>query len=927
MSAENAKAMRQLADFYHQMGINIVPLGDDKRPVVTGIAPNGRPTRYAWEEWQTMPQSPALWPLIRKPAWWNEVQGIALVCGAVSGNLLLIDFDDCAPTSEFWQTLGLPDDYAWAYPTPGNGWHVWLTIDAPIDINKGKIDNPGKQGGKVEIRWTGHYGAAPGSLHPSGTRYAWRAETPTERPATVSPITLLDAYWRVAEPEAPAPTPAPRTAATPGDASPYALAAFAAEILALRNAAEGNRNNALNTAAYSLGQLVAGGELDATHVEQSLLDAALDIGLAESEALATLHSGMEAGAKSPRQSNQTNGNGNGFAAYDGFGAAPAVEPIGEPASAPAAGAMETDNTWPYVARDGRMFFQRETRDGIQETCIADFQATIAEEIIDEDGGRTLTLTGRGARSGAFACTIDAAELANTLKLRGVLTAATGGIDAVYKGQGEHLQPAIAKLTQIDQRRRRRRYSRTGWRDEDATEFLLPPLAGADSEIILPGKLPYALDGSPAALNAALPFFDNLLSCVEATKTAPALATLFFAAAHRPAGWRNERTAVFIAGRTGSLKTSWTQAAMTIFGEHFSDDNRIIKWGEGATRNAIMSMAAQAHDMPFFIDNYKPTTGGGKNDFKNLIHNIMEGSDKDRLNRAAQLRTSRSIHCIPIVTGEDVPDDDAASLARILVITFDWQRGEVNELLSNVQNAAHVMPAIGHAWLQWLASADGRQQAELIGKEFAEQRRIWADYLRVNYINMANSLRVATNLATNTLTWRLLCQHPTLGSIALRYADQHAAGLRIVAATMGTATTRAQEAIQWLHAVQELTSSGQYQIHERALGIPTDGREKILGWKDSSGVYLLPTIVASAIRQLLGANAPMVSAQTLYNQMQSLGWVAATGEDSTTRVMAIGSDRVRVIHLRPDVLLHADGATDIEETDDLAVSEILGDLGL
>lgn len=918
--AENAKAMRQLADFYHQFAINILPLGNDKRPVVTGVAPSGRPTRFAWEDWQTMPQTPALWPQIRKPAWWTEVHGIALICGAVSGNLVLVDFDDCAPTPEFWQTLNLPDTYAWAYPTPGNGWHVWLALDAAPDINKGKLDNPGIHGGSVEIRWTGHYGVAPGSMHPdTNTRYQWRGDPPTTRPATISPITLLDAYWRVALPATPpaTPAPAPQQQSTPGSASSYALTALAGELLALREATEGNRNNALNRAAFSLGQLVAGGELDATRVEQALLDAAHDIGLSEGEARATIHSGMTNGAKSPRTATH-NGNGASFTAYPGFGPAPDAEP--DP-TAP----LATDNTWPYAAHDGRIFFQRETRDGIQEACIADFQATIAEEIVDEDGATVVVLAGQGVRSGAFACTIPTSDLGNALKLRGALTAATGGVDAIYKGMSEHLQPAIAKLTQIDHRRKRRRYSRTGWRDDNCTEFLLPPLANADTEILLPTKLPYSLDADPNTLQRALPYFDNLIAAVTPTKSAPALAALFFAAAHRLIGWRNERTALFIAGRTGSLKTSWTQAAMCIFGAHFADDNRLIKWGEGATRNAIMSMAAQAHDMPFFIDNYKPTTGNGKADFKNLIHNIMEGSDKDRLNRAAQLRTSKAIHCVPIITGEDVPDDDAASLARILVINFDWQRGAINELLADVQSATDILPAIGYAWLSWLASADGRHQAQTTAAMFAETRRTWAAYLSNQFSEMANSLRVVTNLTTNALTWQLLCKHPILGPIAARYTDQHTEGLRAIATTMGAATTRAQEAVQWLHAVQELLSSGQYRLLDRAVGVPTTNHDKILGWFDSSGVYLLPAVVTGAVRQLLGASAPLVSPQTLYNQMKSLGWVAATGEDSTTKILAIGADRARVLHLRPNVLNGYDDADD--DDNDLDASAILGDLGL
>ena len=95
----------------------------------------------------------------------------------------------------------------------------------------------------------------------------------------------------------------------------------------------------------------------------------------------------------------------------------------------------------------------------------------------------------------------------------------------------------------------------------------------------------------------------------------------------------------------------------------------------------MALAAHAHDLPFLIDNYKPNTGGGSRDFVNLIHNLIEGGEKERLTRTAELRDNKPIYCWPIVTGEDVPGDDPASLARVLVVPFEWERGKPNDQLS------------------------------------------------------------------------------------------------------------------------------------------------------------------------------------------------------------------------------------------------------
>ena len=80
----------------------------------------------------------------------------------------------------------------------------------------------------------------------------------------------------------------------------YALRALEGECLRVLRATKGDRNNTLNRAAYSLGQLVASGHLQRDEVVESLARAASGIGLEEHEIQATIHSGLESGQSSPR---------------------------------------------------------------------------------------------------------------------------------------------------------------------------------------------------------------------------------------------------------------------------------------------------------------------------------------------------------------------------------------------------------------------------------------------------------------------------------------------------------------------------------------------------------------------------------------------------------------------------------------------------
>jgi len=95
--------------------------------------------------------------------------------------------------------------------------------------------------------------------------------------------------------------------------SSYARAALDHEIQEVRDVATGERNDALNRAAFSLGQLAGGNALPRALVEQELRAAAEANGLVrddgEASVEATIRSGVDAGERSPRQSPPPTGPG------------------------------------------------------------------------------------------------------------------------------------------------------------------------------------------------------------------------------------------------------------------------------------------------------------------------------------------------------------------------------------------------------------------------------------------------------------------------------------------------------------------------------------------------------------------------------------------------------------------------------------------
>jgi len=155
-------------------------------------------------------------------------------------------------------------------------------------------------GNGVDIISNG-YVVVPPSVHPSGNRYSWRAG---HGPGEVEVLPLPEPWKEhIFRPE-PVRRERPSRPAEPtysnSKGSRYGVVALLQECSEIRTTPEGGRNHRLNTGAFALGQLVAGGELDIGYARAELLMAASAAGLSEGEASRTIASGIGAGLTNPR---------------------------------------------------------------------------------------------------------------------------------------------------------------------------------------------------------------------------------------------------------------------------------------------------------------------------------------------------------------------------------------------------------------------------------------------------------------------------------------------------------------------------------------------------------------------------------------------------------------------------------------------------
>lgn len=268
----------EVAAFWARAGVPVFPCGPDKSPL----------TPHGFKDATADLQSVA--------AYWLEHPSalVGVPTGAASG-LFVVDLDIDKDTGEAigeasFAALGLSDLIGTVptVATPSGGRHLYFR-----DCGLG--NTAGKLGPKIDTRGAGGYVIAAGSRTPTGAYTLLNGSLapqglPSAPEALTGPLRGKSGPERAQRP----------LRIDTGAQKGWAEAALQGELGRVTTAREGERNNALNRAAFSLGQIVAGGGLNEAATRARLLSAALENGLTEAEAQATIASGMSSGMESPR---------------------------------------------------------------------------------------------------------------------------------------------------------------------------------------------------------------------------------------------------------------------------------------------------------------------------------------------------------------------------------------------------------------------------------------------------------------------------------------------------------------------------------------------------------------------------------------------------------------------------------------------------
>lgn len=232
---------------------------------------------------------------------WDRLRylhGVGVVCGAVSGNLVVMDFDSHEAVADFQATFPeLQDTYIVSSGSRRGAHFYYYSKELP----------PSRLTKNYELRANGMYVVAPPSMHPeSKLLYEVSHRREPMRLDNMRPVVQWVESKRPPAPPMPqmSHVAAPHKGGLSREAyfrDRYVETALKRQVGYVIAASVGNRNHQLYWSAHALGQLVGAGALVRFRVETELLYAAIQAGLPDLEAAATIKSGLDTGVQRPRQ--------------------------------------------------------------------------------------------------------------------------------------------------------------------------------------------------------------------------------------------------------------------------------------------------------------------------------------------------------------------------------------------------------------------------------------------------------------------------------------------------------------------------------------------------------------------------------------------------------------------------------------------------
>ncbi len=575
---------------------------------------------------------------------------------------------------------------------------------------------------------------------------------------------------------------------------------------------------------------------------------------------------------------------------------PAFKPFSEREKAKAR-KVEPASGHPYQIHEGRLCRVRQTGEGPITEPLANFTATVAEEIIQDDGAeatRAFLLTGRLASGEPLPpARVPAARFSGM-----TWVADAWGLRAVVRaGQAtrDYLREAIQVLS--PDAPRRHVFTHTGWRKIDGAWAYLTAggAVGRDGlEVDLGDELArYSLPrvaGDPAgAMRASL----RLLDIAPLAVTAPLWAGVFRAPL---AELLPLDVSLWMEAPTGTLKSTLAALFLSHYGAF---DRTHLPGAWASTANQLERRAFLLKDSLFVIDDFAPSALDAR-ELESKAARLLRAqgnlAGRGRLRADLTERPAYPPRGLILATGEQHPPGQSV-LARLLLV--EPKRGDIDlSALTEAQQGAERLPHALAGYVAWLAGQMDSLPA-LLRETFSGARaRVLSE----------GHLRVPEALAHLWVGLTCGLQYAEeIGACSAAEAEAIQGGCWSAFTALGGAQARLVEgerpSLRFLRSILAMVSQGRGLLLPRDEKVP-DPRPGVdfLGWGDDEGLYLLPEAVHMAVARFCrdAAEPFPVRRERLLKDL-ALEGLSECASERHTRSLIVGGAKRRVLSLRrPEV---------------------------
>lgn len=552
-----------------------------------------------------------------------------------------------------------------------------------------------------------------------------------------------------------------------------------------------------------------------------------------------------------------------------------------------------DDDSPYTVERGRLCFIKETKDGPVVLPLCNFNASISEEVVIDDGTETtraFLIDGRLSAGGSLPTARVIADRFG--RMDWILQ--SWGVDAVISA-GMSAKDRLREAIQVLSRdvKRRRIFAHTGWREIEGQWIFLSAngAVGVDGfEVELGGELSrYQLPSIPENEIEAVRISLDLLGTAPAVVSFPLLAGIYRAplASVLPLD-----VALWIEGITGSLKSTLAALFLCHYGS-FERTNPPENWS--STANALEKSAFTLKDMPLLVDDFAPAALDRRElqaKAARLLRAQGNLAGRGRLKSDLTTRPAYPPRGLIIGTGEARPSGRSI-LARTLVLDLDRKHINFDQLNAS-QAAADRLPHAMAGFVRWLAPQMPTLRS-CLRDAFSKARQ--------RALGIGSHLRIPEVLAHLWVGLDCVLSYATeIGACSSSRGDelrhQGWAALLERAKTQNLLIEEERPARLFLQVLASLITQ------KRVLLVPKNHRIEpdnpaypAIGWFDSEHLYLIPEAAFQVVGRFAreGGEAFPVSEQTLRSDLVKEG-VAVRERGRNTVVARAGGGMHRVLKL-------------------------------